>query len=663
MGITARGAWEAVKRHFRELDTDITTTPFTVVGVGDMSGDVFGNGLLRESTTRLLAAFDHRDIFIDPDPDPARSFAERARLFVLPRSSWQDYDKALISKGGGVFPRSSKEIVLSPAAQAAIGLNKEKVTPQEVMNAILKAQVDLLFFGGIGTYVRAATETDEAAGDRANDAIRITGGQLRCKVIGEGANLGMTQRGRIEAAHAGVKLNTDAIDNSAGVNTSDVEVNIKIALSLPVRDGRLTIETRNTLLGQMTDEVAALVLRNNYLQTLALSLAERSGVEDMGFQQRLIQTLEQRGELDRAVEVLPDDMVIADRIKRSQPFTRPELAVLLAYAKLSLYAELLESPVPDDPYLGRELTRYFPKELVQAFPDALEKHRLRREIIATQLANSMINRGGPSLVVRIADQTGASSAAIASAFAAARNSFDMPALNEEINALDGKVPGKVQLELYEAVQNLLLDRLVWFLRNVDLSAGLANIVDHYRHGVEAVAAALETLPPEALAARQARTAGLAKAGVPDALARRIAGLPELARCARRGVGRRPHQEADPRHRRDLFRRGGVLPPRPPGGRGEDRGFGLLRPAGARPRARHHRRRRAPPHRRDGADREVGRRSRQCLGRAAQGRGRAHPCRDPSDRRQRAHGVQALGGGEPAGGFGAGVAEFPESVSR
>ncbi len=528
MGITARGAWEAVKRHFRELDTDIGTTAFTAVGVGDMSGDVFGNGMLRERTTKLIAAFDHRDIFIDPDPDPAKSFEERARLFALPRSSWQDYDTSLISKGGGVFPRSSKEIVLSPQAQAAIGLQKDRVTPPELMSAILKAPADLLFFGGIGTYVRASTETDEAVGDRANDPIRITGGQLRCKVVGEGANLGMTQRGRIEAAFNGIRLNTDAIDNSAGVNTSDVEVNIKIALSLPVGDGRLTYEARNELLGKMTDEVAALVLRNNYLQTLALSLTERRGLEDMGFEQRLIQTLEQRGELDRGVEFLPDDITIAERMKRSQPFTRPELAVLLAYAKLSLYSELLESPVPDDPYLGRELNRYFPGELVQAFPDALEKHRLHREIIATQLANSMINRGGPSLVVRIADQTGAPSAAIARAFAAARNAFDMPALNDEINALDNKVSGDLQLELYAVVQDLLLDRLVWFLRNVDLSAGLANVVDHYRQGVEACAATLDTLPEAAVSARRARAEELQRAGVPEALARRMADLSQLA---------------------------------------------------------------------------------------------------------------------------------------
>jgi glutamate dehydrogenase len=529
MGITARGAWESVKRHFREMNIDISKTAFTTVGVGDMSGDVFGNGLLREKTTKLIAAFDHRDIFIDPNPDPEKSFAERARMFALPRSSWQDYDKKRISAGGGVFPRASKEIALSKEAQQAIGFAKDKATPAEVMNAILKAPVDLLFFGGIGTYIRASSESDEAAGDRANDPIRIRGKDVRAKVIGEGANLGMTQRGRIEAALKGVRLNTDAIDNSAGVNTSDVEVNIKIALSLPVRDGRLDLEARNKLLGEMTDEVASLVLRNNYLQTLALSLAQRRGLEDLGFQQRLIQTLEQRAELDRTVEFLPDDAEINERFRRSQPFTRPELSVLLAYAKLSLYAELLDSSVPDDPYLGRELARYFPKILSEKFPDALEKHRLRREIIATQLANSMINRGGPTLVVRIADQTGAAPAAIAAAFAAVRNAYDMPALNDEINALDNKISGEVQLALYQQVQDLLLDRLVWFLRNVDLTRGLANVVDHYKDGIEAVAKELDAaLPKEAATERAARIAELTKAGVPAALARRIGELPELA---------------------------------------------------------------------------------------------------------------------------------------
>ncbi len=528
IGITARGAWESVKRHFREMDINIHTTPFTAVGVGDMSGDVFGNGMLREKTARLVAAFDHRDIFIDPDPDAERTFAERARLFALPRSSWQDFNKSLLSEGGGVYSRGAKEIRLSPQAQKLFGVG-ESLTPAELMRAILKAQVDLLFFGGIGTYVRAADKTDESVGDRANDAIRVTGGDLRCKVIGEGANLGMTQRGRIETAFRGVRLNTDAIDNSAGVNTSDMEVNIKIALSIPLRDGRLAMAARNTLLAGMTDEVASLVLRNNYLQTLALSLAERRGMEDFGFLQRLIQTLETHGLLDRTVEYLPDDATLAERRRRSQPFTRPELSVLLAYAKLSLYDDLLESAVPDDPYLGREMNRYFPKAIAERFPDALDHHRLRREIIATQLGNSMINRGGPSLIVRIADQTGAAPAAIASAFAAVRDSYAMTALNSAIDELDNQIAGRLQLELYAAVQDLLLDRIVWFLRNVDLTKGLDGIVSHYRAGIAAVTACLDgALSEQGLAARAARRRNLAEAGVPDALAGRLADLGPLA---------------------------------------------------------------------------------------------------------------------------------------
>ena len=411
-------------------------------------------------------------------------------MFDLPRSSWQDFDKTLISQGGGVYSRAAKEIKLSPEAQSLLGIG-EKVTPQELMRAILKAQVDLLFFGGIGTYIRAADEGDEAAGDRANDPIRITGAELRSKVIGEGANLGMTQRGRIEAALRGVRLNTDAIDNSAGVNTSDMEVNIKIALSIPVRDGRLAMDARNALLAEMTDEIAGLVLRNNYLQTLALSLSQRRGMEDFGFLQRLMQTLEGRGLLDRGVEFLPDDMALTERRRRSQSFTRPELSVLLAYAKLSLYDDLLESTVPDDRYLARELGRYFPKEIAAQFPDALEHHRLRREIIATQLANSMINRGGPSLIVRISDQTGAAPAAVASAFAAVRDSYGMTALNGAIDSLDNRIAGKLQLDLYAAVQDLLLDRIIWFPRNVDLTKGLADVVTHYRDGIAAVAAALD----------------------------------------------------------------------------------------------------------------------------------------------------------------------------
>jgi glutamate dehydrogenase len=528
MGITARGAWESVKRHFREMDTDIARTPFSVVGIGDMSGDVFGNGMLQERTIRLIAAFDHRDIFIDPDPDPERSFAERRRLFDLPRSSWQDFDRKLMSPGGGVFSRAAKEIELSPQARAALGFAADRATPQEVMNAILKAPVDLLWFGGIGTYVRASAETDAAAGDRTNDAIRATAAELRCRVIGEGGNLGMTQRARIEAGLCGIRLNNDAIDNSAGVNTSDVEVNLKIALSVPLRDGRLTRNDRDILLSGMTDEVARLVLRNNYQQTLALSLVERRGLEDLGFQQRLMQTLEQRQLLDRNVEFLPSDMEIAERRRRAQPLTRPELAVLSAYAKLALHEDLLNSDVPDDPYLARELTRYFPQSIWRYFPDAFEHHRLRREIIATQLANSMINRGGAPIVVRLADQTGASVDRIAAAFAAVRDSYRLTAINTSIEALDNKVSGAVQLELYAVTQDLLLDRIVWFLRNVDVRQGLAGIVDHYRGKIAAVSGRLDRhITPEARRRRDDAVGKMTMAGVPETVASHIANLPLL----------------------------------------------------------------------------------------------------------------------------------------
>ena len=339
----------------------------------------------------------------------------------------------------------------------------------------------------------------------------------------------MTQRGRIEAALRGIRLNTDAIDNSAGVNTSDVEVNIKIALATPLRAGTLTLADRNTLLAAMTDEVAALVLRNNYLQTLAISLTQRHGAEDLGFQQRLMQTLEAGGLLDRKLEFLPDDMEIAERGRRAQPLTRPEISVLLAYAKLSLSHELLNSSVPDDPYLGRELGRYFPARLSEQFGGALETHRLRREIIVTQLANSMINRGGPALVVRMADQTGAEPGRIAAAFAAVRDSYRMTALNGAIDALDGRIGGALQLDLYAGVQDLLLDRLVWFLRHVDLSKGLDAIVAHYAQGIAAMEEALTLLlPADQRAAQAARSAELQRAGIPEALAQRLAGLRALA---------------------------------------------------------------------------------------------------------------------------------------
>ena len=525
MGITARGAWEAVKRHFRELGTDVQTMPFTVAGVGDMSGDVFGNGMLLSPATKLVAAFDHRDIFIDPSPDPAISYAERLRMFSLPRSSWQDYDKSLISQGGGVFSRSLKAIPLAPEVRALLDLDKPQATPFEVMTAILKARVDLLWFGGIGTYIRASTESDDQAGDRANDPIRVTGADIRARVIGEGANLGVTQRGRIEAAQKGVALNTDAIDNSAGVNTSDVEVNIKIALARPEREGRLSPPDRDSLLAAMTDEVGALVLRNNYLQTLALSLAQRRGATDNGFLARLMQSLERRSLLERAVEFLPDDVVIAERTRRGQPFTRPELAVLLAYAKLTLYDDLLVTSVPDDPYLARELSKYFPHQVRDKFPDSVKHHRLRREIISTNLANAMINRGGPTFIGRLIDQTDAEVPTIVMAFVAVDESYGLERLNDAIDALDNGIDGQVQLGLYAAVQDLLLSRVVWFVRNVDFNAGLDAVISRFGPSIREIIAGLdETLPEDLQTGRSKRRQDLVDRGVPAELACQLADL-------------------------------------------------------------------------------------------------------------------------------------------
>jgi glutamate dehydrogenase len=552
MGITARGAWEAVRRHFREIDVDVQRDPVTVVGVGDMSGDVFGNGMLLSESIRLIAAFDHRDIFLDPNPDAAASFRERRRLFDLGRSSWADYDRGLISEGGGVFSRSLKTVPLSEPVRAALGFDRSEATPTELMQAILKAPADLLWFGGIGTYVRATTESDDDAGDRANDAVRITGPELRAKVVGEGANLGLTQRGRIEAARAGVRLNTDAIDNSAGVNTSDVEVNIKIALMTPERDGRLSYEARNALLAAMTDEVGRLVLRNNELQTLALSLAQRGGLGETGFALRTMQALEHEGRLDRAVEFLPDDGMLQERMRRNEGLTRPEYAVLLAYAKLSLHDAILDSAVPNDPYFDRELQRYFPKALREQFPDSVKAHRLRREIIATALANIIVNRGGPSLVTRLIDGTGADAATIAKAYAVTRDAFGLMELNLAIDGLAGRISGQGQLDLYAEVQDLLTNRIVWFIRNLDLTGGLAPVVTRYRDGIAAVEAALpKVLDPGSWAAIEARAAKLGDRGMAPAQARRLAALsalisaPDIVRVAE--ASGRPVEEVAATH--------------------------------------------------------------------------------------------------------------------
>jgi glutamate dehydrogenase len=529
MGITARGGWEAVKRHFREMDRDIQTQPFSIVGVGDMSGDVFGNGMLLSPATRLIAAFDHRDIFIDPDPDPATSLAERQRLFALPRSSWQDYNKALLSKGGDIISRGLKTADLSTEARKALGLGNAPLTPQDVMVAILKADVDLLWFGGIGTYVRASTENDFQAGDKSNDAIRITGRDIRAKVTGEGANLAMTQRGRIEYALQGGRLNTDAIDNSAGVNSSDLEVNIKIALGTLVRDKTLTYEQRNEFLAGMTSEVAELCLRNNYLQSLAISVAERRGLAEFPDHVSLIETLEQRGQLSRAVEFLSDDQGIADRATSGRGFTRPELALLLAYAKNSLRADLLVSTVPDDPYLGRELFRYFPERLAEQYPATITDHRLRREVIATVLSNAMINRGGPAFVTSMMGATSADAGAVTSAYAAARDTFGLTELNRLIDLLDGQIGGATQLALYAEVEALLTRETLWFLRNESFAGGLSDLVLRYAQGVAEVRNALPSLlPPFFAQSITTRMAAFEAGGTPRDLSRRFAELSALA---------------------------------------------------------------------------------------------------------------------------------------
>ena len=529
MGITARGGWEAVKRHFREMDRDIQKEPFTVVGVGDMSGDVFGNGMLLSPEIALVAAFDHRDIFIDPHPDAAKGLAERQRLFALPRSSWQDYDKSLISAGGGVFPRSLKSIPLSPEMQAALGLSTNHATPAEVMTAILKAEVDLLWFGGIGTYVRSAQESDAEVGDRANDAIRITGSDVRAKVVGEGANLGVTQRGRIDYALKGGRINTDAIDNSAGVNSSDLEVNIKIAVAPLLADGTLTLEARNAFLVTMTGEVAALCLRNNYLQTLAISLAERSGLDELPDHRELIERLEARGLLDRGVEFLPGNAAMDARAAAGKALMRPELAVILAYAKLTLYADLLEGHAIDDGYLAGELYRYFPETLHTSYPDAVARHRLKREVIATVLANAMINRGGPAFVTEMTAATSASPGEVALAYAATRDVYGLTDLNTAIDQLDGLVAGATQLGLYAEVMELLRQESLWFLRNADVTQGLGELVERHAAGVAALKTMMTTALPASLGEGIARKVGeLTAKGVPEVTAQRIAELPVLS---------------------------------------------------------------------------------------------------------------------------------------
>ncbi|HWU13832.1 MAG TPA: NAD-glutamate dehydrogenase domain-containing protein, partial [Caulobacter sp.] len=537
MGITARGAWEAVKRHFRELGKDIQAEPFTAVGVGDMSGDVFGNGMLLSKQTRLLAAFDHRHIFLDPDPDPAASWAERDRMFKLPRSSWDDYDKSLISKGGGVFARSLKTIPLSPEVRALFEIKAETVTPAELLTAILKSKAELLYLGGIGTYVKARGESQAEAGDKANDAIRVNGADLRVKVVGEGANLGLTQAGRIEFAQAGGRLNTDAIDNSAGVDSSDHEVNIKILTGILERGGVLTREARNQLLPTMTDDVASHVLADNYDQTLALSLMESDAVSEVESHARFMAELEAKGRLDRKVEGLPEAAALADRAKAGPQagkggLTRPEMAVLLAYGKIDLFDDIVASQAPDDPWFEATLKGYFPPALGR-YGDAMQQHRLRREIIATVLDNQMINICGPTFPSRLRAAAACDTTALVIAFAAAREILGIDALWDQVSALDGKASASGQLALYKALAYALRSLTFWLARRAfkDKSSVKA-LVEAYGPSVKTLSALGTTIlsPFEQKAAAKRAKAYVAD-GAPEALAQAVAALQPVTTAA------------------------------------------------------------------------------------------------------------------------------------
>lgn len=532
MGITARGAWEAVKRHFREAGKDIQAKPFTVVGVGDMSGDVFGNGMLLSKVTRLIAAFDHRHIFVDPNPDCAQSWAERARMFALPRSSWDDYDRARISEGGGVFARNLKSIAISPQIQTALGIKADALSPNDLITAILKCPAELLYLGGIGTYVKAKSESHADAGDKSNDAIRVNAVDLRCQIIGEGANLGLTQAGRIEFALRGGRINTDAIDNSAGVNSSDHEVNIKILTALMERSGKVDRPARNALLASMTSEVAAHVLVHNYDQTLALSLIQVDSLYDLEANGRLMQALEAAGQLDRRLEGLPDATGLTERRQSGQTLTRPELAVLLAYAKLDLFDQLIESHAPDDGAFLDTLIGYFPSALGQ-FSHEIERHRLRREIIATVLTNDLVNMCGPTFPLRLRAAAGCDTTALVVGFAAARRILDFDPIWQAVAALDGAISATGQIALFRALANALRAQTYWLARRITRDASpVRRLIDDYQRPF----AQLKQLGPSILSPVEQQTLhrrieSFVEDGADLALAERIAALQPLTTAA------------------------------------------------------------------------------------------------------------------------------------
>ena len=533
MGITARGAWESVKRHFRELNKDIQSEPFTVIGVGDMSGDVFGNGMLLSKQIRLLAAFDHRDIFIDPNPgDCDQTWNERKRLYDLPRSSWQDYDKSLISSGGGIFSRAEKSLPLSDEIRALTGLTTPTASPAELIHALLKAEAELLWFGGIGTYVKASHQQHGEVGDKTNEGVRVNAADLKVKVIGEGANLGTTQAARIEYSRLGGRANADFVDNSAGVDSSDHEVNIKILVRPMVRSGAMSLADRDVLLESMTDDVADHVLKHNYDQTLALSMAEHSSVADLDAHERFMARLESAGQLNREVEGLPNLEAMRSLKERGLGLTRPELAVLISYAKITLFDQLVASDVPDDPHFHSMLVNYFPKGL-HSYTEAMEGHRLKREIVSTVLANEMINLGGPTFIHRAIDSTAAAVPAIAHAFEVGRQIFRFSELSTEINQLDNKAPASVQIELHGEIIRLLRRQAYWLVRRnrgraASTLENIGTVIGNYQAGVQELRSmAHEIISDHERKGVRARKQKFVAAGAPAALAKAVAELRPL----------------------------------------------------------------------------------------------------------------------------------------
>ncbi|MYE03238.1 MAG: NAD-glutamate dehydrogenase [Alphaproteobacteria bacterium] len=528
MGITARGGWESVKRHFRELGIDCQSTGFTAVGIGDMGGDVFGNAMLLSRHIRLVAAFNHMHIFIDPDPDAEAAFAERRRLFALPRSTWDDFDRGVLSAGGGIYPRSAKSVPLSAEAREALGTDAEAPTPNELIALILKAPVDLLWNGGIGTYVKSRRETHADVGDRANDAVRIDGEDLRCRVVGEGGNLGFTQLGRIEYAAKGGRVNTDAIDNSGGVDCSDHEVNIKVLLNEAVAAGDMTGKQRNRLLEEMTGEVADLVLRNNYLQTQALSVAASQAPSMLEVHGRLIRRLERDGELDREIEFLPGPDELAERLEAKGRLFTPELAVLNAYVKIGLFQRLLASALPDEPFAANELRAYFPPALGARFGGPMPSHRLAREIVATQVANEMVNRCGMTFAFRLGEETGADDADIARAYLVAREVYGMGETWRAIEALDGRLGADVQISLLQETRKLVERAARWLLRNRPRPLDIARDIEHFAAGATALRQSLrDVVAVSSRSAIDKAAARLAAEGVPEELALEVASCNDL----------------------------------------------------------------------------------------------------------------------------------------